>query len=77
MALALPESYSASIAFHVLGMSGWSRYSFLNPTDPLFMRTGQWIYNTNQFSFVCSKEKTQENNGWHEPLVTKLSTMCV
>lgn len=45
IARALPESKAASIAFHVLGMSGWLRFSGLKPTDPFFMLTGQWILN--------------------------------
>ena len=49
IALALPESYNASIALHVLGMLGIVRFSSLN-SDPLFMLTGQWIYKMNQFN---------------------------
>ena len=61
IALAFPESYSASIALHVLGMSVWSRFSGLNPTDPFFMRTGQCIYKTHQFNWF-----KEETNGWNE-----------
>jgi len=48
IALALPESHSASIAFHVLAKLGCKRSSALAvnsaPIGPFFIATGQWIW---------------------------------
>lgn len=41
----LPISKSASIAFHVAGISIFSRFSGWNPTVPFFVLTSQWILN--------------------------------
>ncbi|CBI33131.3 unnamed protein product, partial [Vitis vinifera] len=39
----LAKIISASIAFHVLGISDWVRFSDLKPTEPFFIQTDQWI----------------------------------
>ena len=43
IALALPLLFKASIAFQVLGMSDGTMFSALKPTEPFFIRIGQWI----------------------------------
>lgn len=43
IAQAFPESKSASMALHMLSMSGVTRFSGVKSVDPCFVRTGQWI----------------------------------
>ncbi|CBI41000.3 unnamed protein product, partial [Vitis vinifera] len=58
----LAKIISASIAFHVLGISDWVRFSDLKPTEPFFIQTDQWIrYKSTQHIVWCTPLRTSKS----------------